>query len=156
MNIEIKNNRRILVNEDKEELDISDGTIIEYTGIYYKSKSISKNENKNENINIQNIYVMDEIECKFVGKIETSRANASGITGIYIIPLYLFDSSNCEWVRISNYREPKNKYFLYPHLLMLPEKYYHYKPLYFLHTCKQTDFFKQSNIIKTINLDYFD
>ena len=143
MEIIIKNNRRILVNEYKKDLDISDGIIIQYTGIYYKPK-----------IESVNIYDMNENECQFIGKIETSRADITGITGIYIIPLYLLDNTTIEWIKIDNYEQPKNKYFLYPHLLMLAEKYYHYKPLYFLHMCEKPNLDDFANVTKTINLYY--
>jgi hypothetical protein len=142
MEIIDKNNRRVLLNLDKNEVDISDGVIIEYTGIYYKSRKDKTN-----------IIDIDEYECKFVGKIETSRGDQYGTTGIYIVPLYLFDNANLEWVKIDNYKPPKKKYFLYPHLLMLPDKYYHYKPLYFLHTCKPTNLDIFYHVVKTISLD---
>ena len=145
MKIIIKNNKRILVNYDKKEVDISDDTIIEYIGIYYKPKTNS--------VNIQDINVS---ECRFIGKIEISKKDKVETIGIYIMPLYLWDKATFEWVKINNYEPPKNKYFLYPHLLMLPDKYYHHRPLYFLHTCKQIDLSKFTNVTKTINLHYIN
>jgi hypothetical protein len=41
-----------------------------------------------------------------------------------------------QWHKIINYVEPRTKYFLYPHLLVLPDEYYNYKPLYTLDTIK--------------------
>jgi hypothetical protein len=140
MHIIIKNDRRILIKDNNEELDISDGTIIEYTGMNYKPK-----------LDGINIYDIDECETKFIGKIETNRGDSDGITGIYVVPLYMW---NLEWIKISNYQPPKNKYFLYPHLLMLPDKYYHYYPLYFLHTCETVTLDKVNNITSTIKLDF--
>lgn len=142
MQIIIKNNTRILIKENKDELDISDGTIIEYTGIHYKPK-----------LDGINIYDIDECEARFIGKIETNRGDSDGITGIYVVPLYMW---NLEWIKIVNYEPPKNKYFLYPHLLMLPDKYYHHQPLYFLHTCEKSDLNEFTNITKMIDLDYIN
>ena len=143
MEIIIKNDRRILVNEDKKELDISDGIIIQYIGTYYKPKK-----------DTINMFDIEENKCKFIGKIETSRGDITGTTGIYIIPLYILENNTLEWIKIANYTPPKKKYFLYPHLLMLPEKYYHYRPQYFLHTCEEANLIDFSNVTKTINLDY--
>ena len=139
MQIIIKNNQRILINEHKQ-IDISDEKIIKYTGIYYKPKN--------------QFFEMIEIETKFIGKIESQRGNADGPTGIYIIPLYMRNYTNFEWMRILNYEAPKNKYFLYPHLLMLPNNYYHNQPLYFLHTCEEVNVNEFNNITKTIDLHY--
>ena len=70
---------------------------------------------------------------KFIGLIECPRINNSETFGIYIKPMYVF---NNEWYKIIKYVNPKTKYFLYPHLLLLPDEYYNYKPLYTLHTVK--------------------
>lgn len=148
MKITSKNNKRILVYKDKKnkkKVDISDGNIIQYTGIYYKSKT-----------NNSDIYTLNESKTKFIGKIITNRGDSIGITGIYIEPLYMLDKNICEWVKINNYEPPKNKYFFYPHLLMLPDKYYHHKPLYFLHTCEQSDLSDFFYVNKTIDLDYIN
>jgi hypothetical protein len=141
MQIVIINNKRILIKDNDEQLDISDEKIIQYTGIFYKPKE----ENR------ISIYDVDIVETKFIGKVETYRAASDEITGIYIVPLYLLDK---EWIKIGNYVSPKNKYFLYPHLLMLPGKYYHYYPLYFLHTCEPAYLNEFTNITKTIDLHY--
>lgn len=140
MEIIIKDNKRILVQEDKTELDISNGSIIEYIGIHYKCKK-----------DTINIYDIDEFETRFIGKIDSDRGDSKGTTGIYISPLFLWTN---EWIKIINYMPPKNKYFLYPHLLMLPDKYYHHQPLYFLHTCKPVILDRLNNIIKTVELDF--
>lgn len=145
MNIIIKDNRRILIKDSNEELDISNGSIIQYTGMNYKAK-----------LNGINIYDIDEIEAKFIGKIETERGDSEGITGIYVMPLYLWNNELFEWIKISNYSAPKNKYFLYPHLLMLSGKYYNYYPLYGLHTCEPADLKNFTNITKTIALEFMN
>jgi hypothetical protein len=51
-------------------------------------------------------------------------------------------------MKINDYERPSEKYFLYPHLLMLPETYYHSKPLYFLHTCENRSLSDFNNITK--------
>jgi hypothetical protein len=142
MRIIIKDNRRILIKDNNEELEINNGSIIEYMGMNYKPK-----------LDGINIYDIDECETRFIGKIETDRAVSEEITGIYVLPLYMWD---LEWIKISNYQTPKNKYFLYPHLLMLPDKYYHYYPLYFLHTCEAAKLDKLNNITKTIALEFMN
>lgn len=135
MHIIYNQNKRILINDANQELDISDGSIIQYTGIYYTPEK--------------------EIETQFIGKIETSRANSKETTGIYIVPLYLWNNNTFEWLKIDNYQPPKNKYFLYPHLLMLPNIVYHCHPLYFLHTCQSANFNDYEKITKTTSLHYF-
>jgi hypothetical protein len=137
MEIVDKYNKRTLVKENKDNVDISDGYIIKYTGVFYKGK----NDNKRENI-----YDMEEIENSFVGMVETCRGDSSGTTGVYLAPLYMYEKQTDEWLKIANYTKPTNKYFLYPHLLMLPDKYYHYKPLYFLHTCENININDFNNV----------
>lgn len=117
--------KRLMVN-------VSDGEIVKYTGIYYKPSD-----------NVSSAAPLEQ-EATFIGEVECQRSRYDvGITGIYIIPLYIFfpssssDDTNLEhlkWHKITNYRPPTNKYFNYPHLLMLPQHYYNYKPLYFTHT----------------------
>ena len=114
---------RILIKDDSSEVIINDGLFVKYTGIYYKRE---KDPELHLEINIE------EVETTFIGIIETQRSNIYCITGIYIKPLYIY--YNNEWNRIINYKEPKFKYFLYPHLLMLTSSYYHYHPLYFLNS----------------------
>ena len=120
--------KRILIKENKEndkdnknDIDISNGNIVEYTGIYYK--------------NIKDIIKLIKIETKFIGIIENHKyRHDTGIIGIYIKPLFIY--YNDKWNKIINYKEPTHKYFFYPHLLVLPDKYYHYYPLYFIDTIK--------------------
>ena len=139
MKIIIKNNYRILVKDDGYEVNINDGNVVEYTGLYY-------NHIKNEIANLS------EIETSFIGIIETQRSREDIIQGIYIKPLYIWSKVSSEWMKINDYKPPVTKYFLYPHLLMLPETHYHYKPLYFLHTCKNRSLSDFNNIRKEFSL----
>ena len=140
MQIIIKNNnQRVLVKDDDTEVNVNDGDIIQYTGIYYKT--------------INDIVSMVEIETTFVGVIECERSRYDeGITGIYIIPLYIWDIINSEWNKIIDFNSPTTKYFLYPHLLVLPEMHYNYHPLYFLHTCENKTLDDFTDVIKTFTL----
>uniref|UniRef100_A0A6C0IEX8 Uncharacterized protein n=1 Tax=viral metagenome TaxID=1070528 RepID=A0A6C0IEX8_9ZZZZ len=138
MKIVIKNNNRVLEQHDTNDLIINDGDIIMYTGIYYKK--------------IFDIVDIAEVRTQFIGKIATYRADTTGITGIYIEPLYIWDNRNGDWCKIVDYKYPTTKYFLYPHLLMLPETDYHYKPIYTLHTCKNCDLDNYKDITKTFCL----
>jgi len=117
---------RILQKDNLEKVNINDGEIVQYTGIYYKP-------DPNNSLN------KTQIETTFIGKIVTDRGVEGNITtGIYIKPLYILNIISGEWNIIINYKEPTYKsYFLYPHLLMLPEYTYHYCPLFFLHTCEK-------------------
>jgi hypothetical protein len=120
------NNKRELLKDDGKIVNISDGYIIQYQGIYYKK--------------INEIIDFAEIKTMFIGVIECDRYRYdTGITGIYIKPLYIWNNMQYRWNKIINYKEPKFKYFLYPHLLMLPDTYYNYKPLYFMETCENKD-----------------
>ena len=139
MKIIIKNNCRILVKDNGNEVNINNGDVVEYTGIYYK---YIENE-------IANVF---GIETAFVGIVESGRSNEDGFQGIYIKPLYILSIIKREWMKINDYEHPKEKYFLYPHLLILPEKYYHSKPLYFLHTCKNSSLSDFNNITKEFSL----
>ena len=139
MKIIIKNNYRILVKDDGSEVNINDGDIVQYTGLYY-------NHIKNETANLSTI------ETGFIGIIETQRSREDIIQGIYIKPLYIWSKVGSEWMKINDYEYPITKYFLYPHLLMLPETHYHYKPLYFLHTCENKSLSDFNNIIKEFSL----
>ena len=135
----INNNYRKLIKDNNEEININDGDIIEYTGYYYKT--------------VNDIVRTAEIKTYFIGKIDTYRSEKDIITGIYIIPIYIYDNINNEWKKIINYTNPKTKYFLYPHLLMLPEYYYNYQPLYFLDTCKNISLDDFKDITKEFYLD---
>ena len=140
MQIIIKNTNRILIKDNKTEVNINDGDSIQYTGIYYKP--------------INDIVQMVEIETTFIGLVETVRYRYDdGITGIYVKPLYILDIMNNEWNKIIDFTPPTNKYFLYPHLLMLPGTYYNYKSLYFLDTCENKSLSDFTNITKTFRLN---
>jgi hypothetical protein len=139
---------RVLTKDDNTMHNISDGEIIKYTGIYYVP-------DPNNSIPL-------EIETTFIGKVECERYHHhSGVSGIYINPLYiLYDISNGQgqkWHKIINYKSPSQKYFYYPHLLMLPETYYHFQPLYFFHTVEQVslaEFEKNTPNIGEMELNY--
>lgn len=129
MQIIVKDNKNILIKDNNEEVNISNNNIIKYKAICYKSI---------------------EIETMFIGKIDSYRYRFDvGITGIYIEPLYVMHD---EWIKITNLKPPEQKYFLYPHLLLLPNEYYHYKPLYFLHTCENVDINDFIHITKNMEL----
>jgi hypothetical protein len=144
MKIIIKNNYRILVKDDGSEVNINDGYIVQYIGVYYKHI-------ENEISNIANIF---EIETKFIGIVETERYSEGIIQGIYIKPLYIWSIVGSEWMKINDYERPVTKYFLYPHLLMLPKSHYHSRPLYFLHTCENKELSDFNNITKEFSLGY--
>ena len=46
---------------------------------------------------------------------------------------------NNKLFKIINYKKPITKYFVYPHLLMLPNIDHYCKPLYFLNTTENLD-----------------
>ncbi len=142
MKIIIKENHRLLVKDDATIVDISDGHIIQYRGVHYKPKNIH--------------FEITEEETNFIGKIETQRSVETQITGIYVVPMYVWNNKTFEWLKITNYEPPKNKYFLYPHLLMLPNTQYYYQPLYFMHTCETANLKNYEKITKTINLEYIN
>lgn len=137
MKIIINNKNRILVKSNEEKININDGQIIQYTGIYYK--------------NVNDIPNILYIETTFVGIVETHRYRYdSDITGIYVRPLYICLEE--DWYKIINFKNPIEKYFLYPHLLMLPGHNYTYKPLCFLHTCINISLDDFTNVNKTLEL----
>jgi len=142
MEIIIKDdNQRTLIKDDSDEaeVNISDGQIIQYTGIYYKT--------------INDISEIAKIETQFIGVIETKRYRYDlGITGIYVKPLYIWDILNYQWRKIVNYKCPMSKYFYYPHLLSLPKTNSFNIPLYFLHTCQNTSLDNFINVTKDFTL----
>lgn len=144
MKIIIDNNNRILTKENGTEVNISDGEIIQYNGIYYKT--------------INDIVKIVKIETTFIGVVETGRyKHDTGIEGIYVKPLYIWDTMNNEWYKIINLNPPETKYFLYPHLFLLSQHNYYplcYYPLYFLNTCENKLLNEFSNIHKVFNLCY--
>ena len=138
--IEEKSNR-ILQQDDDKQVFVNDGDIIEYTGIYYK--------------HIYDIVETVEIETAFIGIVESCRYRwTSGFTGIYVKPLYIWNKIKMEWNKIVDFRPPNTKYFLYPHLLMVPEESYNFHPLYFLHTCQNRSLDEFTHITKTFCLDH--
>lgn len=133
MKIIVNNNERHLIKNNNDIIKINDGEIIQYTAIFYR------------NIN-------DNIETKFIGIVETHRYRVDiEITGIYVKPLYIW--YNDEWNKIINFKSPTQKYFLYPHLLMLPQHNYVYRPLHFLHTCESISLDEFVNITKTLEIN---
>lgn len=145
MKIDLEFNNRILTKDNKEKVNISNGQIIQYTGIYYKPI--------NNPINF--IETKTEIESTFIGIVLAERYSFdTGISGIYIEPLYILNKEKNEWNKIINYKSPEQKYFYYPHLLLLPNHYYHFQPLYFLHTCINKSLDEFNNINETFNLDF--
>ena len=137
-----RNHNRILIKENGTEVNINDGDIIEYDGIYYKT--------------VHDIVEMVKIETLFIGVVETYKSNHDiGIMGIYVKPLYIWDGVNHEWKKIVNYNPPKTKYFLYPHLLMLSQHEHYasgYSPLYSLMNCKNKSLDDVATIQKPFNL----
>jgi hypothetical protein len=132
------NNDRLLINGEKK-ININDEEILEYTGCYYR------NTNNHASFNWE--------ETQFIGKVSCHRSfHEDGITGIYIHPLFIYSKSKNQWLKIINYIQPTSKYFYYPHLLLLPDKFYNFHPLYFLHTCINTDLSRFENINDTFDL----
>lgn len=122
MQIIESNGKRTLIKDYKQEIDISDGQIVSYTGIYYKKLD-------------NDIFPISNVETAFIGKIECNRFyKEDGIIGIYIKPHYIWSTLYSSWYKIVNYINSKQKYFYYPHLLMLPNYHYNYLPIYNLHT----------------------
>ena len=123
--ITTKNGNRILIKMNGTEVKINDGDLIQYSGIYYKR--------------IYDIIETVKVETTFIGIVESCKyRHDTGIQGIYVRPLYIWDIMNSEWYKLVDLDSPSTKYFLYPHLLMLlqcdrrPSCYY---PLYVLETC---------------------
>ena len=122
MQIIVKNGARVLLKdktkdkgegkkgEEKEnEVNVNDGDIIMYTGMYHKI--------------INDIVKYVKIETTFIGKVICEKyRDIEGIVGIYVEPLYIFNMMYDEWNKIINYKPPNGKkYFLYPHLLLVKE-----------------------------------
>jgi hypothetical protein len=140
MEIYLEKDKRVLKKDNNNLVNISDGDIISYTGIYYKK--------------INEILDYVDIETSFIGKIECVKSRLEdGIMGFYVNPLYIYDIIGSKWRKIINYKPPRQKYFSYPHLLLLPDKYYHYKPIYKLESCKNVDLNDFSNITDTFDLN---
>jgi hypothetical protein len=142
MKIIESNNKRILIL-DFESVDLSDGAVIEYMGNYYTKKN---------ELDETGYLVTKFVLTKFIGVVERYKFTNGIITGIYVRPLFIIDPADDQWKKIVNYKEPVypiNKYFFYPHLLILPNEYYHYYPIYCLHTCKNRNTLDFQDIIAT-------
>ena len=135
------NNNRVLIKDNGETVNINNGDIIEYTGIYYKL--------------INEIVSMVEIRSAFIGEIDFSRTTTDNVLdGIYVKPLYIRDNIRHEWNKIVTFKPREDMSFLYyPHLLLLPDIHHDRFPLYFLHTCKNKRLKDYSHIIKCFSLD---
>ena len=140
MQIIMKNRGRVLIKESEyeNEVEVEDGDIIEYQGIYYKE--------------VNDIQKHAHIKTMFIGKVCEYRSDTSGITGIYVEPLYIHDAIHNQWKKIMNYKNPTTHYFSYPHLLMLPGKEYRHLPLYVLNTCRNRSLVDFSNITEEFYL----
>ena len=125
-----------LVKDDYTIVKVDDNEIIEYNANYY--------------INPKSISFSSFIETKFIGCIECHRITNGEFVGIYVKPLYVY--YNNKWNKIVNYSNPKEKYFLYPHLLMLPGIYYNFHPIYSLDTVKEAKLEDFKHIIEKIDL----
>lgn len=137
MQIKIINNRRVLI-KDYEIVNIDDGENITYPGIYYKT--------------INDIVHKAQIQTMFIGKVVDYRSDTTGITGIYVEPLYIWNELKYEWNKIANYSKPTTKYFEYPHLLMLPDTYYNGPSLEVLDSITNTDSTVYENVTTLFNL----
>jgi len=136
MEIKIINGKRVLIKDD-ETVNIDDGQIITYPGIYYKT--------------VNDIVHKAEIQTMFIGKVVNYRSD-NGITGIYVEPLYIWNELKYEWNKIANYRKPTTKYFEYPHLLMLPDTYYNGLSLKVLESITITNSTVYENVTTLFNL----
>ena len=136
------NKKRILQQDNGENVNINNGDIIQYTGIYYKT--------------INEIVTMVQIETTFIGSVNFGRTiNDIDFTGIYVTPLYIRDNINNEWNKVVNFNPRTDDSFLYyPHLLLLADPHWHEGfPLYFLHTCINAKLDNFLHIYKCFSLD---
>ena len=140
MKIILKNQNRVLVKDNNEEVSVNDGDIIQYTGIYYKT--------------INDIVKIVEIETTFIGIVQTEKFKYDvGIIGIYVNPLYIFNKMNDEWNKIINYKPPSTKYFLYPHLLHVDKKIsYSSKAIDFSNICENKCLNDFIHVVKCFDL----
>jgi len=102
MEITEANEKRFLSIPGKHQIDISDRAIVKYMGNYWTD--FGKYE---------------KTECEFVGEVVCVKVTNYEYTGIYIKPLY--KKSGKSWKKFTEYEEPTSKYFVYPHLLILPD-----------------------------------
>lgn len=141
MKIERIGQELFLIKEDSKEVNITDGQIIQYSGIYYKKMVEDEIDNK------------AEIETVFIGRVECNKFHhETGYQGIYVMPLYIWSIIQLKWLKIINLEYPKPKYFLYPHLLLLPEIICNYKSIYKLHTCENKKLEDFAYVTDTIEL----
>lgn len=134
-------NSHILVKDNNEEICVNKGSTIQYTGIYYKI--------------INDIVSVVEIETTFIGMVVEHKFRIeTGILGIYVKPLYIWNKMKDGWNKIVNYKPPDTKYFYYPHLLALPnDDLNHYHGLNFLHTCVPKNLEELHSITQGFYLD---
>ena len=135
-------NKRILTKYNGDQVNINNGDVIKYTGIYYKT--------------INDIVKMVEIETDYVGVVDFGKTtNDIHFTGIYVNPLYIRDNIKNEWNKIVSFTPRTDESFLYyPHLLMLPEQPCDSGfPLDFLHTCENVQLDKFVGVYKCFSLD---
>jgi hypothetical protein len=139
MRIENVQGYRLLQKDDYSQVNISNDQIIKYSGIYYKK--------------IDEIDDFAEISTLFVGIVECEKfTHYNGIIGIFVKPLYIWSKKESEWLKIIDLQPPTYKYFLYPHLLMIPEHTHYNKPIYTLHTCTNISLEDFAHITNTFNL----
>ena len=98
------NEDRILLNNNIV-TNIGDYRQIEYVSSLYKSNTI--------------------IQSKFIGFIECPKIRDYDTIGIFVKPQYVYYQD--KWYKLVNYQSPKSKYFLYPHLLLLPDDFHSVK-----------------------------
>jgi hypothetical protein len=117
------NGDRVLIKDNNEEVYVNDGDTIQYTGIYYKT--------------INDIVETVEIETTFIGLVLMEKfRHSDGIIGIYVKPLYIWNKMRDRWNKIVNYKPPENKYFVYPHLLLVSPSFELRGLKNSLHTCE--------------------
>jgi len=136
------NNKRILKKYNGNQVNINNGDIIQYTGIYYKT--------------INDIVKMVEIETEFVGVVDFGKTtDAKHFTGIYVTPLYIRDNIKNEWNKIVSFNPRTDESFLYyPHLLALPDTpCVNGIQLDFLYTCENVKLDNFINVYKCFSLD---
>lgn len=113
----------VLIKNNLEEVCVNVGNTIQYQGIYHKL--------------INDIEKMVKIETTFIGIIEYHKyRHDQGTIGIYVKPLYIWNKLREQWNKIINYKQPTQKYFLYPHLLMVDNKFGQFEGLHNLDTCE--------------------
>jgi hypothetical protein len=135
------NNTLTLHKENGQLVKVDEGNIIKYTARYYNDTS--------------NLQDFTYTPTQFIGIVSNYRFNQDeGYTGIYVRPLYVWNKNESDWNKIINLpRYPPHKYFVYPHLLMLPEFYYCFHPLPFLHTCENVLLKDYTHVVRTMDIE---